>query len=139
MLIRREVFAAVQGFDPGFFLSSEETDLCLRIRQRGWEIGFVPEVSIRHIGMASERSFDPYETWLRRLPGMHRFWAKHYPAAEVRRLVRRDLFRARFRERWYGLMARFQGRGSSAWLKHRRYAGICEASRRFLAGRRGDS
>lgn len=139
MFIRREVFAAVDGFDPGFFLSSEETDLCLRIRQGGWEIGFVPEVSVRHVGMASECSFDPYETWLRRLPGMHRFWAKHYPAAAVRRLVRRDLFRAGFRQRWYGLLARLQGPGSGAWHKHRRYAGICEASRRFLRTGRGDS
>lgn len=133
MFIRREVFAAVGGFDPGFFLSSEETDLCLRIRQQGWEVGFVPEITAQHIGAASERGIDPYDTWRRRVPGIYRFWSKHYPAADARWLVRRDWFRARFRQHWYGAMARFGGRDSRAWRQHRRYAGISEAARLFLA------
>lgn len=132
MFVRREVFAAVQGFDPGFFLSSEETDLCLRIRQQGWEIGFVPEVLAQHIGAASERGIDPYDTWRRRVPGIYRFWSKHYPPADARRLVERDLFRARFRQHWYGMVARFAGTESRAWRQHRRYAGISEAARVFL-------
>jgi GT2 family glycosyltransferase len=139
MIIRREAFAAVEGFDPGFFLSSEETDLCLRVRQHGWEIGFVPEVSVRHIGMASERGSDPYDTWLRRMPGLLRFWAKHYPPEEVRRLARRDWFRASFRRQWYGVIARVRGPKSGAWLKHRRYAGISEAARQFLRAGPGNS
>ena len=132
MFVRREVFAAVQGFDPGFFLSSEETDLCLRIRQQGWEIGFVPEVLAQHIGAASERGIDPYDTWRRRVPGIYRFWSKHYPATDARRLVERDLFRATFRQHWYGIVARFTGTESRAWRQHRRYAGITEAARLFL-------
>lgn len=132
MIIRREVFAAVDGFDPAFFLTSEETDLCLRIRQKGWEIGFVPEITVRHIGAASERGIDPYDTWCRRVPGIYRFWSKHYPPADARRLVRRDWFRARFRQRWYSALARFVGTDSRAWRQHRRYAGIAEAARRYL-------
>jgi N-acetylglucosaminyl-diphospho-decaprenol L-rhamnosyltransferase len=132
MIIRRDVYLAVEGFDPGFFLASEETDLCLRIRQKGWEIGFVPEVIVRHIGFASERGIDPYETWLRRVPGIFRFWSKHYPPEEVRWLVRKDWFRASVRQRWYGTMAWFTGTNSVSWRKYRQYAGITEASRRFL-------
>jgi GT2 family glycosyltransferase len=132
MFIRREVFAAVGGFDPGFFLSSEETDLCLRIRQQGWEIGFVPEITAQHIGAASERGKDPYDTWRRRVPGIYRFWSKHYPPADARRLVRRDWFRARFRQHWYGALVWFAGTESRAWRQHRRYAGIGEAARLFL-------
>jgi GT2 family glycosyltransferase len=132
MFVRREVFAVVEGFDPGFFLSSEETDLCLRIRQQGWEIGFVPEVVAQHIGAASERGIDPYDTWRRRVPGIYRFWSKHYPAVDARRLVRRDWLRARFRQHWYGVVARFAGTESRAWRQHRRYAGISEAARIFL-------
>ena len=132
MFVRREVFAAVGGFDPGFFLSSEETDLCLRIRQHGWEIGFVPEITAQHIGAASERGIDPYDTWRRRVPGIYRFWSKHYPPADARRLVRRDWFRARFRQHWYAVLAWFVGTDSRAWRQHRRYAGIGEAARRFL-------
>ena len=36
MLIKREIFLAIGGFDPEFFLTSEETDLCLRIRELGY-------------------------------------------------------------------------------------------------------
>lgn len=132
MCIRREVFAAVGGFDPGFFLSSEETDLCLRVRQQGWEIGFVPQVTAAHIGTASERGLDPYDTWRRRVPGIYRFWWKHYPPAAARRLVRRDRLRARFRQRWYGLVASWSGTESRAWRQHRRYAGIADAAGSFL-------
>jgi GT2 family glycosyltransferase len=132
MIVRRQAFAAVEGFDPGFFLYSEETDLCLRLRQSGWEIGFTPEVTVRHIGEVSERGNDPYDSWLRRMTGLHRFWSKHYSPQRVRRLVRKDWFRSNFRQRWYGLMVRLCGTSSSAWLKHRRYAAIGEASRRFL-------
>ena len=132
MFVRREVFATVDGFDPGFFLSSEETDLCLRIRQHGWEIGFVDEVTVRHIGSASEQGIDPYDTWLRRAPGIFRFWCKHYPPADVRRLLWKDWFRASFRRQWYGALAWFLGSGSDSWRRHRRYAGMSDAAWRFL-------
>jgi N-acetylglucosaminyl-diphospho-decaprenol L-rhamnosyltransferase len=133
MFIRREVFATVEGFDPGFFLTSEETDLCLRIRQQGWEIGFIPEVVVKHIGFASEQGCDPYQTSLRRVRGIFRFWSKHYPAEDVLKLVRRDRLRAGFRQRWYGALACLQGPDSTAWRKHRQYLGISVASRQFLA------
>lgn len=132
MFIRREVFEAVGGFDPGFFLTSEETDLCLRIRQHGWEIGFVPGVMVRHIGLASERGLDPYQTWSRRIPGIYRFWLKHYPKGDARRLLWKDCVRAGFRRGWYGLLARFRGQASAAWLKHREYAAINDTARHFL-------
>jgi len=132
MVIRREAFDAVGGFDPEFFLYSEETDLCLRLRQHGWGIGFIPDVAVRHIGGASEQNNDPYDVCLRRMSGLHRFWAKHYPPQDVRRLVRLDWFRASFRSRWYTVTSRFHGPGSRAWLKQREYAAIRDASRRFL-------
>ena len=132
MIVRREVFAVLGGFDPQFFLYSEETDLCLRVRQHCLEIGFVPDVTVRHIGQVSERGNDQYETRLRSMSGLHRFWAKHYPAEDVLKMVRRDWLRASFRRQWYALMARFGGRDSRAWTKHREYAAVSEASRRFL-------
>ena len=132
MVIRREMFDQVGGFDPAFFLYSEETDLCLRLRERGWGIGYIPDVTVRHIGEASEQGSDPYHKFLRRMTGMHLFWKKHYPPDDVRRIVRLDWFRSSFRAQWYSLAACFGGRGSRAWIKQREYAAIREASRRFL-------
>jgi N-acetylglucosaminyl-diphospho-decaprenol L-rhamnosyltransferase len=139
MVIRREAFAKMDGFDPDFFLSSEETDLCLRARQHGWEIGYVPEVTVRHIGMASERGRDPGEAWLHRMTGLLRFWSKHYPPEDARRLARKDWLRASLRRDWYYVVGRLGGQASDAWLKHRKYAGVSEAARRFLDAGPGDS
>ena len=50
LLVRRDAFEAVGGFDEGFFLYKEEEDLCLRMRRRGGRIRYVPEVRVRHVG-----------------------------------------------------------------------------------------
>ena len=63
MIVRREVYSELGGFDPEFFLYSEETDFCLRLRERGYEIGLVKRRRGRHIGGASER-------WPRSLRGV---------------------------------------------------------------------
>lgn len=103
MFFRKAAFDAVGGFDEGFFLYAEETDLCLRLRKAGHAIGMVPEVGIRHVGGASNRSIPGYEVWTRRMTGLARFYRQHYAANDVARLWRRDLHRARFRLFWLKL------------------------------------
>jgi GT2 family glycosyltransferase len=135
MMIRREVYSELGGFDPEFFLYSEETDFCLRLRERGYEIGLVEEASVRHIGGASESGCDPYDVWTRRSKGLHLFWQKHYPPADVEKLLRRNRFRAGYRMLVNGWLARFQPAKSSAWQKHRRYRAIWETSKSLLSAR----
>jgi hypothetical protein len=48
LLIRKDCFTALQGFDPRFFLYYEDVDLCRRARQMGWTVRFEPAVSLRH-------------------------------------------------------------------------------------------
>jgi N-acetylglucosaminyl-diphospho-decaprenol L-rhamnosyltransferase len=50
MLIRREVFAALGGFDEGFFLYCEDMDVCTRVRAAGHEVRFTPDVAVHHAG-----------------------------------------------------------------------------------------
>ena len=132
MFIKRDVFLSVGGFDPEFFLTSEETDLCLRIREKGYEIGFVSDVGVKHIGASSERGRDPYDTWRLRAPGLYRFWVKHYPKKDARNLVRKDWFRSKYRTIVYGLLACYAGNKSSSWQKYRRNKGISDAAKKFL-------
>jgi N-acetylglucosaminyl-diphospho-decaprenol L-rhamnosyltransferase len=56
MLARSEALAVTGGFDERFFLFSEETDLCWRIRAAGWEIEHLPGVTIRHYEHAGDAS-----------------------------------------------------------------------------------
>jgi N-acetylglucosaminyl-diphospho-decaprenol L-rhamnosyltransferase len=56
MLIRRDVFDLVGGFDERFFLYWEDADLCRRMRARGYATRFVPAARVVHIGAASSRT-----------------------------------------------------------------------------------
>lgn len=49
MMMRREVLESVGGFDETYFLYFEETDLCLRTKQAGWQIWYVPDSRVMHI------------------------------------------------------------------------------------------
>lgn len=49
MLIRREAYEEVGGWDDRFFLYLEDTDFCRRLGQGGWECWYLPEVSMRHV------------------------------------------------------------------------------------------
>ena len=54
MLVRRQGFEEVGGFDERFFLYCEDTDLCLRLRQAGYEVVYRPDAVVAHVGGASE-------------------------------------------------------------------------------------
>jgi len=48
MLVRREAAAQVDFLDPAFFVYSDETDFCKRLRDAGWRILFVPSARAVH-------------------------------------------------------------------------------------------
>jgi GT2 family glycosyltransferase len=48
MLVRRAVIAQVGGFDEGYFMYSEELDLCRRIKEAGWRIVYQPAAVVVH-------------------------------------------------------------------------------------------
>ncbi|MBU8823748.1 glycosyltransferase family 2 protein [Mycolicibacterium goodii] len=56
ILVRADVDREVGEWDESYFLYSEETDYCRRIRDRGYRVWFEPEAVIRHIGGGSGRS-----------------------------------------------------------------------------------
>ncbi len=55
MLVRREAFDAVGGFDEGFFLYWEDADLCRRLRDAGWRTVYQPSAAVRHVTGRSSR------------------------------------------------------------------------------------
>jgi GT2 family glycosyltransferase len=57
LLVRREVLAQIGGFDEGYFMYSEELDLCRRIKQAGWRIVHLPTAQVIHYeGKSSEQN-----------------------------------------------------------------------------------
>lgn len=133
MMIRRAAFDVVGGFDPDFFLYAEETDLCLRLRQANYWIGYAPDVEVYHVGGVSSRRVDPEVVYARRQRSLLRFYAKHYPPEAVRRVVRRDLRRSRWRLAAHLLAESLLGMSASRSDDCARYRAIAESCRKFLA------
>lgn len=48
LIIKKEVFEKITGFDEAFFMYFEDQDLCLRVQEAGWKIFFLPFFSIKH-------------------------------------------------------------------------------------------
>ena len=49
MLVRKETFEKIGGFDEGFVNGFEDVDLCLRIRQMGQKIVYQPKSCLYHL------------------------------------------------------------------------------------------
>lgn len=50
MMVRREVGEAIGWWDEEYFFYGEDLQFCYNIRQKGYEIYYVPDVSILHYG-----------------------------------------------------------------------------------------
>ena len=83
LLLRRAALDEVGLFDEGFFLYSEEVDLCARLRGAGWDVHYLPEVTVVHhesqysAGIPERRI---NEMWRSR----HRYWRKHHSPTGAR-------------------------------------------------------
>jgi N-acetylglucosaminyl-diphospho-decaprenol L-rhamnosyltransferase len=67
MLIRRECWDELNGFDPSFFLYYEDADFCARAREHGWEVNYEPSLALKHL--------HPLHT--RRVPAPLRLMTRH--------------------------------------------------------------
>ncbi|RZU64346.1 N-acetylglucosaminyl-diphospho-decaprenol L-rhamnosyltransferase [Microterricola gilva] len=53
LLVRREAYDAINGFDPSFFMYFEDVDLGTRLGKAGWKNVYVPEAVVVHTGAHS--------------------------------------------------------------------------------------
>ncbi len=76
-MLKREVFERTGGFDENIFMHMEEVEWCKRIRNRGYKIWYVPQVSVVHLHGAST-NFDLSAGFLNELKGIGYYLKKHY-------------------------------------------------------------
>lgn len=60
-IIPRKVFEQLDGFDERFFLYYEEVDLCMRVKQAGYQVWYFPEVEVIHLGGESAKTVESLE------------------------------------------------------------------------------
>jgi GT2 family glycosyltransferase len=83
LLLRRAALDEVGLFDEGYFMYSEETDLCLRLAEAGWERWFMPQAVVVHHDSAM-RDQVPRERIAEEWRSRRRYWREHHSAAGVR-------------------------------------------------------
>lgn len=87
LAMRRSAFDAVGGFDPSYFMYSEEVDLCWRMWEAGWEVHFTPRAVVMHVGGASTtRTHRRAAMELQLLASMRQFYTQHYPPHRLTQL-----------------------------------------------------
>lgn len=77
MLVKRKALDDVGLWDEGYFLHCEDLDWCMRFRQKGWKILFVPAARINHALGACSRSRRVFVEWHKH-KGMLRFYRKFF-------------------------------------------------------------
>ena len=110
MLIPREVFRRLDGFDEAYFLHCEDLDLCRRVRDAGYRVMLAGDVHVLH-GKGSSSRHRPVFVSRHKHRGMWRWFTKFDPAAKnalVRGIV------------WFGQWAHFVVMAPRYWLARQR-------------------
>jgi GT2 family glycosyltransferase len=57
MAYRKDALQAIGGFDPQFRIAGDDVDVCWRLQQRGWTLGFSPAAMVWHHRRNSLRAY----------------------------------------------------------------------------------
>jgi N-acetylglucosaminyl-diphospho-decaprenol L-rhamnosyltransferase len=76
MMVRTEAIDEVGLMDERFWMYGEDLDWAKRIKDRGWEVVYYPEVTVLHVKRASSRQYERAQVEFYR--AMLIFYYKHY-------------------------------------------------------------
>ena len=98
LLVRREFWDAVGGFDERFFMYYEDVDLCRRAWRSGWRVVFSPQPGATHFQPYHQRPLTVAMARMARRSALVYFW-KHRPRWEFHILARVMLLECWWRRR----------------------------------------
>ena len=87
MVVRRDCFEALGGFDPGYFMYWEDADLCARARSLGWDVRVLPCEPFVHFGSGSSEGTGDADRWAWYVDGARRFGRRHLSPARAGRIL----------------------------------------------------
>jgi hypothetical protein len=82
MAFRKVALEAIGGFDPQFRVAGDDVDICWRLRERGWKLGFSPAAVVWHHRRNSLRAFWAQQRGYGRAEALlERKWPQKYNSA----------------------------------------------------------
>ncbi|UCE25482.1 MAG: glycosyltransferase family 2 protein [Candidatus Zixiibacteriota bacterium] len=78
MMIHRDLFVAMNGFDERFFMYMEDTDLCMRLHRRGYTNFFAPEAGGIHFWGKGSRAGKVKRLWYHHV-SVWKYSLKYFP------------------------------------------------------------
>src|SRR5829696_3122684 len=90
LVVRKDVLDQVGILDEGYFIYSEEVDLCYRIQRAGWHLHWIPQAEVVHFGGQSTQQV-PTEMFLNLYHSKVKYFRKHYgwSAAQIYKVILR--------------------------------------------------
>lgn len=82
MAFRVDALRAIGGFDPRFRVAGDDVDVCWRIQQAGWKVGFHPAALVWHHRRKTVRAYWKQQTGYGKAEAMlHVKWPEKYNVA----------------------------------------------------------
>jgi O-antigen biosynthesis protein len=110
MAFRKTCLEAIGGFDPRFRVAGDDVDVCWRLRQRGWTLGFSPAAVV----------------WHHRRNSIHAYWKQQRGYGRAEALLERkwpEKYNTIGHIPWTGRVYREGLIQTSAWSRGRIYQG----------------
>lgn len=85
LMIKKQVFEKVSGFDERIFMYMDEIDLCKRLQKNGYKVCFTPKAQAIHLHRASSKD-NPEKAFTGELKGINLYFKKYY--SEIYPLVK---------------------------------------------------
>ena len=98
LIISKQLFKNLKGFDERFFMYSEDVDICLTARKAGFLIAEIANTKIMHLGgISSRKVWTNSQTTFRQELAQGIFTAKHYSPKQQKHIWKRLRFKRLFK------------------------------------------
>ncbi len=117
LMVRTDAYRRAGGLDPLFFAHMEEIDLCWRLHSHGFEVWYVPDAVIFHVGGGALPNESPHKLYLNFRNNLL-LLRKNLPP----RMLRRTLFMRKVLDGVAAVQYLFKGKGRfflSVLMAHR--------------------
>ncbi len=123
LLVRREAWDAVGGFDTAHWMYAEDLDLAWRLRRTGWRTRYEPTAQVSHVGGAAGRKAFGDEDLMRRFTASYAWMARRRSLGIARVVAAIN---------WLAVAVRFAGFAVLAGLRPRRFGADRDRYRGWL-------